>query len=259
MTLTDSDELEGLAANDRSLIEGAGLFLTPPDTRSNTQRIYVPRGSIQTLEVIGLIGAGRGKRRAAASTSQPELFPTNLIHKPCSSGYPFRYNPLMKFGELANRLGAELRGDARLEVTGVKGIEEAGPGEITFVANPRYGGLARKTQAAAVLVEPDFPEIVAPTLRLENPYLPSPGPGNLLPSAGLRPGIHPTAVIDPSAGSARGAYWRLRRGHARCLSPPGSMPRFCPTWSCIRAFRPEITFSLMRMRWCGKIACLATT
>ena len=49
LTLTDGDELEGLAANDRSLIEGAGLLLTPPDTRSNTQRIYVPRQAIQTL------------------------------------------------------------------------------------------------------------------------------------------------------------------------------------------------------------------
>jgi UDP-3-O-[3-hydroxymyristoyl] glucosamine N-acyltransferase len=65
----------------------------------------------------------------------------------------------MKLGELAKKLGAELRGDAELEVTGVKGIEEAGPTEVTFVANPKYGGLARKTKAAAVLVEPEFPEI----------------------------------------------------------------------------------------------------
>src|ERR1039458_5822408 len=47
----------------------------------------------------------------------------------------------MKLGELAKKLGAELCGDAELEVTGVKGIEEAGPTEITFVANPKYGGL----------------------------------------------------------------------------------------------------------------------
>jgi hypothetical protein len=73
MTLTDGEELEGLAANDRSLVEGAGLLLTPPDTRSNTQRIYVPRRSIQTLEVVSLIGAGSRKRVAA--TPQPELFP----------------------------------------------------------------------------------------------------------------------------------------------------------------------------------------
>jgi hypothetical protein len=76
MTLTDGDELEGLAANDRSLIDGAGILLTPPDTRSNTQRIYVPCGSVETLEVISLIGPGRGKRGSAPGTvAQPELFP----------------------------------------------------------------------------------------------------------------------------------------------------------------------------------------
>jgi hypothetical protein len=71
MTLNDGDELEGLAANDRSLIEGPGLLLTPPDQRSNTQRIYVPRQAIQTLQVVSLIGAG--KRRPPAE-GQPELF-----------------------------------------------------------------------------------------------------------------------------------------------------------------------------------------
>lgn len=83
MTLTDGEELEGLAANDRSLIEGAGLLLTPPDTRSNTQRIYIPRQAILTLEVVSLIGAA-GRRPAAADApttghskpvDQPDLFP----------------------------------------------------------------------------------------------------------------------------------------------------------------------------------------
>jgi hypothetical protein len=79
MTLTDGEELEGLAANDRSLIEGAGLLLTPPDTRSNIQRIYVPRQAIQTLEVVSLIGAAARRRTGAAvtATEQPELFPTD--------------------------------------------------------------------------------------------------------------------------------------------------------------------------------------
>jgi hypothetical protein len=71
MTLNDGDELEGLAANDRSLVDGAGLLLTPPDQRSNTQRIFVPRQAIQTLEVLSLIGAGK---RRAATADQPELF-----------------------------------------------------------------------------------------------------------------------------------------------------------------------------------------
>ena len=72
MVLNDGDEIEGIAANDRSLITGAGLLVTPPDTRSNTQRVYVPRQAIQSLEVVSLIGAGGHRRRTEA---QPELFP----------------------------------------------------------------------------------------------------------------------------------------------------------------------------------------
>ena len=76
MVLTDGEELEGLAANDRSLVDGAGLLLTPPDTRSNTQRIYVPRQAIQTLEVLSLIGAqNRRRTRDRIPSGQPELFP----------------------------------------------------------------------------------------------------------------------------------------------------------------------------------------
>jgi hypothetical protein len=76
MTLSDGEELEGLAANDRSLVEGAGLLLTPPDMRSNTQRIYVPRPAIQMLEVVGLIGTPARRRTGVAGPGeQPDLFP----------------------------------------------------------------------------------------------------------------------------------------------------------------------------------------
>lgn len=77
LTLMDGDELEGLAANDLSLIHGAGLLLTPPDTRSNTQRIFIPRPAIRELEVLSLIGAA-GRRHAAerkTELQQSELFP----------------------------------------------------------------------------------------------------------------------------------------------------------------------------------------
>ncbi len=78
MTLTDGDELEGLAANDRSLVEGTGLLLTPPDTRSNTQKILVPRQAIQTLDVVALIGVRRrGGAAAQRREPQPELFPAD--------------------------------------------------------------------------------------------------------------------------------------------------------------------------------------
>ena len=106
----------------------------------------------------------------------------------------------MKLGELASRLGAELHGDPNLEVTGVQGIEEAGPTEITFVANPRYTALARATRAAAVIVEPEFQELAAATLRIKNPYHAfSRALGLFYRPPAYPPGIHPTAVIDPTA------------------------------------------------------------
>jgi UDP-3-O-[3-hydroxymyristoyl] glucosamine N-acyltransferase len=117
----------------------------------------------------------------------------------------------MKLAELAQRLGAECHGNPDSVITGVAGIEEAGPGHITFVANPKYAGLARKTQAGAVLVAPDFPEITAPTLRLKNPYLAFAHAIEIFhPAPSYPPGIHPTAVIAPSAtigeGASIGAY-----------------------------------------------------
>jgi UDP-3-O-[3-hydroxymyristoyl] glucosamine N-acyltransferase len=113
----------------------------------------------------------------------------------------------MQLGELATRLGAELRGNPQLEITGVRGIEEAGPSEVTFVANPRYAGLAKTTQAAAVLVEPEFPEIETATLRIKNPYYAFARALGLFyqPPAYL-PGVHPTAVIDPTAEIGEGAH-----------------------------------------------------
>ncbi len=123
----------------------------------------------------------------------------------------------MKLGELAARLGAELRGDADVEVTGVKGIEEAGPAQITFVANPRYTSLARTTKAAAVLVEPEFPEITTSTLRIRNPYHAfSLALGMFYQPPAYPEGIHTTAVIDPTAeigeGAHIGAYVVVDRG-----------------------------------------------
>jgi len=113
----------------------------------------------------------------------------------------------MRLGDLAKQLGAELRGDADLEVTGVKGIEEAGPTEVTFVANPKYGGLARKTKAAAVLVDLDFPEIERATLRIRNPYYAFSRALSLFYQPPCySAGIHPTAVIDPSAEIGDGAH-----------------------------------------------------
>ena len=113
----------------------------------------------------------------------------------------------MKLGELAQRLGAELHGDAEVEITGVNGIEEAGPSEVTFVANPRYTSLAKTTRAAAVLVDPGFQEISIATLRIPNPYLAFARTlGFFYQPPTYAPGVHPTAVIDPTAVVGPGAH-----------------------------------------------------
>ena len=77
----------------------------------------------------------------------------------------------MKLSAIAARLDCVLKGDGEVEITRVAGIDEANPGHLTFVSNPKYAAKARTTKASAVIVSPDFPEIPAATLRHENPYL----------------------------------------------------------------------------------------
>ncbi len=113
----------------------------------------------------------------------------------------------MKLADLARQLGATCVRDGDLEISSVAGIEEAGPGQLTFVSNPKYGPLARTTKASAVLVAEDFPDIAAATLRTSNPYLAFARAIEIFsPSPEYLPGIHPTAVIDPSAAVGEGAH-----------------------------------------------------
>ncbi len=105
----------------------------------------------------------------------------------------------MKLSHIASTLGARLQG-ADAEIIGVAGIEEAGPGQVTFVANPKYAVAARSTKASAVIVTNDFPAIAAPTLRCDNPYLTFARTIALFYRAPRQhPGIHSTAEIHSSA------------------------------------------------------------
>jgi hypothetical protein len=82
VTFRSGDLLEGLAPTDRSLldalIDDAGLILTPPDTRSNTQRLYVPRAAITELLLLAVITSPSRRqplaRRPAKEALQDELF-----------------------------------------------------------------------------------------------------------------------------------------------------------------------------------------
>ncbi|MGI9101581.1 MAG: UDP-3-O-(3-hydroxymyristoyl)glucosamine N-acyltransferase [Terriglobales bacterium] len=105
----------------------------------------------------------------------------------------------MKLSKIASTLGARLEGEDT-EISGVAGIEEAGPGQLTFVANPKYASAARTTRASAVVVKDDFPPIPPATLRCANPYLTFARAIELFYHPPRYPvGIHSTAVVDPSA------------------------------------------------------------
>src|ERR1700690_4432717 len=59
----DNEVLEGMMPNDLSLTTAEGFLINPPDLRSNTQRIFVPRSALDSLTVLAVIGATRRQRR----------------------------------------------------------------------------------------------------------------------------------------------------------------------------------------------------
>jgi UDP-3-O-[3-hydroxymyristoyl] glucosamine N-acyltransferase len=111
----------------------------------------------------------------------------------------------MKLSEIASRLGARLDG-ADTDITGVAGIEEAGPGQVTFVVNPKYAAAAKTTRASAVIVSAEFPPIATATLRTQNPYLAFAQAIELFYHPPRYPvGVHSTAVIASSAKIGKNA------------------------------------------------------
>ena len=114
----------------------------------------------------------------------------------------------MKLAQIASVLDARLEnGSADIEISGVAGIREASPGQLTFVANPKYAAAARTTKASAVIVANDFPAIATAMLRTKNPYLAFARALELFcQPPRYEPGVHPTAVVHPSARVGAGAH-----------------------------------------------------
>ncbi len=101
--------------------------------------------------------------------------------------------------ELAEQLGCELRGDGDVEVRGVAGIEEAGPCDLTFLANRRYSAHLATSKAAAVILAPGQ-ETAVPSLLSDNPYLTFARAVDLLHPPERPPrGIDRSARVDPTA------------------------------------------------------------
>lgn len=75
---------------------------------------------------------------------------------------------------IASYIGGTVEGDDNIELNGFAKIEEAGPGQLSFISNPKYAHFINTTHASALLVSRDFeaPEDVKPTLiRVKDPYV----------------------------------------------------------------------------------------
>jgi UDP-3-O-[3-hydroxymyristoyl] glucosamine N-acyltransferase len=112
--------------------------------------------------------------------------------------------PALSLAEAASLSGGELRGgDPSARVAGVGALGAAGPQEVSFLDNRRYATQLATTRAAAVVLAPDFadrlPAGVA-AIVTGQPYLGFARiAARLHPRPAPRPGIHPTAAIDPDA------------------------------------------------------------
>ncbi|HSW38379.1 MAG TPA: UDP-3-O-(3-hydroxymyristoyl)glucosamine N-acyltransferase [Acidobacteriota bacterium] len=123
----------------------------------------------------------------------------------------------MKLSQIAEKIGCSMKGTDDIEIVRIAGIEEALPGDLTFVSNRKYISRIKNTRASAIILGNDMPQVDIPTLRTDDPYLafaralelfyepPKPDPG-----------INATAVI---AGDAEigpdvsiGAYAVIGKG-----------------------------------------------
>ncbi|MFN8627632.1 MAG: UDP-3-O-(3-hydroxymyristoyl)glucosamine N-acyltransferase [Candidatus Binatia bacterium] len=112
----------------------------------------------------------------------------------------------MKLAEIAERIGCELQGDGTIDIRAVAPIEEAEAGTLTFVANPRYRPYLHTTRASAVIVGATEDALALASLRAADPYLAFAKAVELfyVPPP-LQSGIHPSAVVAPSARIGRDA------------------------------------------------------
>jgi UDP-3-O-[3-hydroxymyristoyl] glucosamine N-acyltransferase len=106
----------------------------------------------------------------------------------------------LTLADLADRLGCRLEGDGTIEITRVTGIEDAGPGDLTFLANTRYAAKLPGTRASAVIADDTVTGAPCAVLRTRQPYLAFAEAVALL-SPVIRPpaGVSPLAAVDPSA------------------------------------------------------------
>src|SRR6266852_1271151 len=106
----------------------------------------------------------------------------------------------MRLRHLASRLGCELVGDGEIEISGVSGMEQAVPGQLTFLANPTYAPKVKQTRASAILIDQPVRDLPIASVVSANPYVDFARALELFYQPPRpAPGIHPLASIAPTA------------------------------------------------------------
>ncbi len=123
----------------------------------------------------------------------------------------------MKLSEIALRLGCRMVAENDVEIFRVAGIDEAGPGDITFVSNRKYVSHIKTTNASAIILGEDIAPIDKPSLRTEDPYLAFARALEIF-FVPQKPevGVHPTAVVAEGVeipdDASIGAYAVIGKG-----------------------------------------------
>ena len=109
-----------------------------------------------------------------------------------------------RLSDLADRIGARLVGDGERVVAGIAPIEEAGPGQVTFLANPKYARFAKDSKATVIIAKEVVPGAQTAFLLSDNPYFAFACAMEAFhPPVRPAPGISDKAVVDPSARLGR--------------------------------------------------------
>jgi UDP-3-O-[3-hydroxymyristoyl] glucosamine N-acyltransferase len=106
----------------------------------------------------------------------------------------------VKLSELAARLECTVEGDGDIDIKRLAAIEDAGPGELTFFANPKYADALKRTLASAVIAAPAVSGIPCAVLRTPDPYVTFARALRLFADAWRPPaGVHRLALVEPGA------------------------------------------------------------
>jgi UDP-3-O-[3-hydroxymyristoyl] glucosamine N-acyltransferase len=115
--------------------------------------------------------------------------------------------PSYTLHDIAKHIGAVVHGEGAAEIVGLNTLQDAGPKELSFLANPSYRNFLIDTKAGAVIVTVgDLEGYEGNALVMDNPYLGYALASSLFDCAPVsKPGVHPSAVVADTASIAKTA------------------------------------------------------